>query len=268
MSHLAFRSFAATHPGARRTLNEDSYVDRPALGPTLGLWAVADGAGGHEAGEVAASMIAETLGALAPGLPAASLLEQAASRIAAIHHALRAEAARRGPRAVIAATLVLLLASGDRFTCLWAGDARAYRLRAGSLAQLTTDHVPGDHVPGDHVPGDHVPGDHVPGDHGPSRSSSAAPPVTRPPVTRAVGADLDDFALESTGGALAAGDRFLLCSDGVSKCLEPSELAALLGAPQGVSPTELLLAAALAREASDNITAVVIDVVIDALPVD
>ena len=253
MSHLAFRSFAATHPGARRTLNEDSYVDRPALGPTLGLWAVADGAGGHEAGEVAASMIAETLGALAPGLPAASLLEQAASRIAAIHHALRAEAARRGPRAVIAATLVLLLASGDRFTCLWAGDARAYRLRAGSLAQLTTDHVPGDHVPGD---------------HGPSRSSSAAPPVTRPPVTRAVGADLDDFALESTGGALAAGDRFLLCSDGVSKCLEPSELAALLGAPQGVSPTELLLAAALAREASDNITAVVIDVVIDALPVD
>lgn len=244
MRHLAFRSFAATHPGARRTLNEDSYVDRPALG----LWAVADGAGGHEAGEVAASMIAETLGAIAPGLPAAALLEEAGSRIAAIHHALRAEAARRGPRAVIAATLVLLLASGDRFTCLWAGDARAYRLRAGSLAQLTSDHRPGD--------------------HGPSEAPSAAPTVTRPPVTRAVGADLEDFALESTGGTLAAGDRFLLCSDGISKCLEPSELAALLGAPQGVSPTELLLAAALAREASDNITAVVIDVVIDALPAD
>jgi len=226
MSQLAFRSFAATHPGARRALNEDSYVDRPALG----LWAVADGAGGHEAGEVAASMIAETLGAIAPGLPAAALLEEAGSRIAAIHHALRAEAARRGPRAVIAATLVVMLASGDRFTCLWAGDARAYRLRAGSLAQLTSDHGP------------------------------AQPPFAAPQVTRAVGADLDDFALESTGGALAAGDRFLLCSDGVSKCLEPSELAALLGAPQGVPPTELLLAAALAREASDNITAVVIDV--------
>jgi protein phosphatase/serine/threonine-protein phosphatase Stp1 len=244
MSHLAFRSFAATHPGARRTLNEDSYVDRPALG----LWAVADGAGGHEAGEVAASMIAKTLGAIAPGLPAASLLEEAGRRIAAIHHALRAEAARRGPRAVIAATLVLLLASGDRFTCLWAGDARAYRLRAGSLAQLTSDHGPAQ--------------------DGPAQTPSAAPPVTRAPVMRAVGADLEDFALESTGGALAAGDRFLLCSDGVSKCLEPSELAALLGAPQGVSPTELLLAASLAREASDNITAVVIDVVIDALPAD
>jgi protein phosphatase/serine/threonine-protein phosphatase Stp1 len=242
MSHLAFRSFAATHPGARRTLNEDSYVDRPALGPALGLWAVADGAGGHEAGEVAASMIAKTLGQIAPGLPAASLLEETGSRIAAIHHALRAEAARRGPRAVIAATLVLLLASGDRFTCLWAGDARAYRLRAGSLAQLTSDHGPSQ--------------------DGPAQASSAGP------VTRAIGADLEDFALESTGGALAAGDRFLLCSDGVSKCLEPSELAALLGAPQGVSPTELLLAAALAREASDNITAVVVDVVIDALPAD
>ena len=151
---------------------------------------------------------------------------------------MRAEAARRGPRAVIAATLVVLLASGDRFTCLWAGDARAYLFRAGSLTQLTSD-------------------------HGPSQPPSAAFPRTQA-VTRAVGADLDDFALESTGDALAAGDRFLLCSDGVSKCLEPAELAALLGAPQGVSPTELLLAAALAREASDNITAVVID----ALPAD
>ncbi|MGH7079856.1 MAG: PP2C family protein-serine/threonine phosphatase, partial [Acetobacteraceae bacterium] len=136
MSAHHFRSWAATHPGARRTHNEDSFVDRP----ELGLWAVADGAGGHEAGEVAAIMIAEQLAAIPAGLGAGVLLAEVRTRITATHGALRNEAARRGPRAIIAATLVVLLARDDHFACLWAGDARGYLLRDGVLAQITHDH--------------------------------------------------------------------------------------------------------------------------------
>ncbi|MDA8050414.1 MAG: protein phosphatase 2C domain-containing protein [Rhodospirillales bacterium] len=240
MSRFRFRSWAATHPGARRALNEDSFVDLPGLG----LWAVADGAGGHEAGEVAAVMIAEALGAIPVDLPAAALLAEVRQRIAATHLALRAEAARRGPRAVIAATVVVLLARNEHFACLWAGDARAYLLRGGALSQITHDHSLVQELV----------------DAGAISAAEAEGHPRANIVTRAVGADLDDFELDKTTGALVAGDRFLLCSDGVSKCLAEGELVALLGAPEGVPPTELLLAAALAREAADNITAVTVEV--------
>src|SRR3981189_148247 len=89
-----FRSSAATHVGTVRTRNEDNFVNRP----DLGVWAVADGAGGHQAGEVAAAMVAEALGAVPGGLGAAQLLHEARARIVPAHDLLRAEAARRGAR--------------------------------------------------------------------------------------------------------------------------------------------------------------------------
>ncbi len=240
MNGFAFRSWAGTHPGARRSHNEDSFVDRP----DLGLWAVADGAGGQEAGEVAAGMIAGMLETIPPGLDVAGMIAEVQHRIAEAHEALRREAARRGERAVIAATLVVLLACEDRFACLWAGDARAYLLRAGVLSQISRDHS---------LVQDLV-------DAGTITAAEAAGHPRVDILTRAIGANLDGFALEKTSGTLAVGDRFLLCSDGISKTLTDAELRALLGAPEGVPPTELLLAAALAHEAADNITAVTVEV--------
>ncbi|MGH7068147.1 MAG: PP2C family protein-serine/threonine phosphatase [Acetobacteraceae bacterium] len=240
MNGHRFRSWAATHPGARRTHNEDSFVDRPGLG----LWAVADGAGGHEAGEVAAVMIAEQLAAIPEDLGAAGLLAEVRRRVAAAHEALRSEAARRGPYAIIAATLVVLLARDDHFACLWAGDARGYLLRDGVLSQITHDHSLVQELV----------------DTGAITAAEAEHHPRANIVTRAVGADLEELELDKATGTLVIGDRLLLCSDGVSKSLAEAELRTLLGAPEGVPPTELLLTAALAHEASDNITAIAIEV--------
>src|SRR5919206_4829592 len=128
-----FRSWAATHVGTVRTRNEDSFVNRP----DLGVWAVADGAGGHQAGEVAAGVVTDTLGTVPGGLDAAQLLHEARTRIAQAHELLRAEAARRGADAVLATTIVVLLARDDHYACLWAGDSRAYLLRRARLIQVT-----------------------------------------------------------------------------------------------------------------------------------
>ena len=75
MTAPRFRSWAATHHGAKRTHNEDAYVDRP----DIGIWAVADGAGGHAAGEVASGMIAEALETIPSGLRAAEWQRRGAS---------------------------------------------------------------------------------------------------------------------------------------------------------------------------------------------
>ena len=130
------RSWAMTHPGMKRSHNEDAFVNRP----DLGLWAVADGAGGHSAGEYASAMIAEALESIPPGLSASELLAEVRLRIRSTHQILREEALRRGEHVTIASTIVVMLARNDHFACLWAGDSRAYLLRTGELRQITRDH--------------------------------------------------------------------------------------------------------------------------------
>ena len=110
------------------------------IAPTLGMFAVADGAGGHQAGEVASGMIAEALEAIPSDLSAAELLAEVRLAIERTHVALREEAARRGPDVMVASTVVVMLARGDHFACLWAGNSRAYLLRGGVLRQITRDH--------------------------------------------------------------------------------------------------------------------------------
>src|SRR5207237_10629890 len=100
-----YRTSAATHRGAVRALNEDNYVNRP----DLGLWAVADGAGGHQAGDVASRIIADRLKAVPAGLDAAELLTEVRLQLAHAHDDLWIEAARRGPTALLLSPRVGLM---------------------------------------------------------------------------------------------------------------------------------------------------------------
>ena len=232
---MRFQSWAVSHPGAVRTHNEDAFVDRS----DIGLWAVADGAGGHEAGEVASGMLKDVLDAIPPGLSASELLAQVRLRVAEVHQALRDEAEKRGPRSMIASTLVVLLARDGHFACLWAGDSRVYLLRGGTLAQVTRDHSLVQELV----------------DAGSITAEEADGHPRANVITRAVGAT-DALELDKVSNRLAAGDRFLLCSDGLNKTLSDAELAELLADP---GPADRLVDEALTRRATDNITVVAVE---------
>ena len=232
---MRFQSWAVSHPGAVRTPTEDAFVDRS----DIGLWAVADGAGGHEAGEVASGMLKDVLDAIPPGLSASELLAQVRLRVAEVHQALRDEAEKRGPRSMIASTLVVLLARDGHFACLWAGDSRVYLLRGGTLAQVTRDHSLVQELV----------------DAGTITAEEADGHPRANVITRAVGAT-EALELDKVSNRLAAGDRFLLCSDGLNKTLSDAELAELLADP---GPADRLVDEALTRRATDNITVVAVE---------
>jgi protein phosphatase/serine/threonine-protein phosphatase Stp1 len=240
MTTERIRSWHATHNGTKRKHNEDTWVDRP----DLGVWAVADGAGGHQAGEVASGMIAEALDSLPPGLSASELLGAVRARIAETHQALREEAARRGGNTMIASTLVALLSRGEHFACLWAGDSRAYIVRDGEMRQITKDHSLVQELV----------------DSGTIAPEDAESHPHANIITRAVGADIDDLVLDKVSGRLQQGDRFLLCSDGLCKTVPFQQMAELMRTDNGVPPPQSLIAAALALDVTDNVTAVAVEI--------
>jgi protein phosphatase/serine/threonine-protein phosphatase Stp1 len=235
MSATLLDSSAATHPGAVRTRNEDNLVDRP----DLGLWAVADGAGGHGAGDVASTAIAESLSAIPPGLTAAEMLAQVRLRLAGVHAELQVKAEERGTGGVIASTIVVLLARGEYFAALWAGDSRIYLMRDGQLLRLTRDHSLVQELV----------------DAGEIDAADAESHPRANVITRAVGAG-GELVLDKVADRIQPGDRYMLCSDGVFKELPETRIATLLA--QGAKAGDLVRLAVEAG-ARDNVSVVVIE---------
>ncbi|MDB5415894.1 MAG: protein phosphatase domain protein [Rubritepida sp.] len=231
----ALTSSAATHPGAVRPRNEDNLLNRP----DLGLWAVADGAGGHGSGDVASSAIIEALEGIPPGLNAAEMLAQVRLRLTAVNAELQVKATERGTGGVIASTIVVLLARGGYFAALWAGDSRIYLMRQGALHRLTRDHSLVQEMV----------------DAGDLDADKAEAHPHANVITRAVGAD-GELVLDKVADRIQPGDRYMLCSDGVFKELPEGRIAALLA--QGADAAELVR---LAVEAGgrDNVSVVVME---------
>ncbi|MTJ83157.1 MAG: serine/threonine-protein phosphatase [Telmatospirillum sp.] len=219
-------SFGRTHVGTRRAINQDALLIRA----DIGLWAVADGLGGHEAGEVASATVIEALEDVLPPLSLGGLIDDVRDALTGANDKLRDRARLLDDDATIASTAVALMVYANRYICVWVGDSRAYLLRGGALSLLTRDHVALDLA-----------------DH------------TRPPlVTRAVGAD-DRIEIDLVQGTLEPGDRFLLCSDGVSRVLTDGELAALLSGRPPRETVDDIIEGILVGGAPDNLTAVVVD---------
>ncbi|WP_020655316.1 PP2C family protein-serine/threonine phosphatase [Massilia niastensis] len=234
-SELRWTSAARTDIGLVRSRNEDSYLAQP----EGGLWAVADGMGGHAFGDLASRAVVDALAGLPESASLAQFVDAARERLARVNGALRDEArARQVP--VMGSTVVALLACGLDAACLWAGDSRIYLYRHGRLQQLTRDHNQIEELK--------------------AQGADMAAAVANPNmITRAIGAaDTIDFDVVTLPAR--AGDIFLLCSDGLSNPVDEGAIAASLAGGDCGQAADDLIAQALANGGRDNITAIVVRV--------
>jgi protein phosphatase len=235
-SPFVFKTASATHVGKVREVNEDSLLAQP----EIGLWVVADGMGGHGGGDLASRSVVEALGTIEEPASATKFLADFEDRIIRVNADLRKLAETRASR-VVGTTVVAILIHGAHYACVWCGDSRAYRLRNGALTQLSRDHSEVQDLI----------------DRGVLEPHEAKNWPRRNVITRALGV-ANQAALEIGDGRIMDGDRFLLCSDGLTNHVTDAEIAALLEADDPQKACARLITLTLQRGASDNVSIIII----------
>ena len=250
---MRLSSAGATDRGRKRANNEDSFL---AL-EELRLFAVADGVGGQEAGEVASSIAVETLAESMPDLlgredrtPPAGTGSGAEREPSALRAAVSLvnkrilEAVRERPElAGMGTTLTTLLFSQRQAHLAHIGDSRAYLLRSGRLRQLTVDHS----LVADQVRA------------GAMTKQQARTSALRHVITRALGLEVA-AAPDLQRQDVRTGDLFLLGSDGLTEMVEDAAIRKVLASSEPAAAVRELIDAANAAGGADNITAVVVKV--------
>ena len=231
---------ARTDIGLVRTHNEDSFLVQPPV------FAVCDGMGGHAAGEVASSIAVSTIGSRAP-LHADDVLLGAAVEAA---NAEVIEGARTGKgKPGMGCTASCIHIEKNKMAIAHVGDSRIYLLHEGTLVRLTHDHSYVEELV----------------DAGEITADEARVHPSRSIITRALGSDPDMYADHFTL-EVSAGDRVIICSDGLSSMVEDSEIEAVaVSSATANAAADNLVAAALEGGGHDNVTVVVVDVIDDGL---
>lgn len=229
---------ARSHVGLKRKVNEDSVL---AL-PEQSIWVVSDGMGGHEAGDFASRLITDMIATIEPNLPATDRMHSLRHAIHKAHRVIRAEADARGV-ATIGATVASLMLANSHFVGIWAGDSRIYRLHGGQIQMLTADHS----LVASLVESGKMTWDEA--EHHPQSNA----------ITRAVGVG-DELELDKVRGMVEPGDRFLICSDGLTKYATFKMIEDVLRVEPLETVVDRLIQIALDGGGADNITVVVVDI--------
>ena len=227
-----------TDPGPSRPHNEDRWrVDAAS-----GTFALADGMGGYNAGEVASEIATRTVAELVAALRAAGLAPaDALVRAVSAAHAGIVEFAHTRPECLgMATTLVVATIADGRLTVAHVGDSRAYLLRDGELRRLTRDHSIGQQML----------------DAGRMTESQVRRLPARGILTRALGIETEPPVADVVELDWRAGDLLMLCSDGLSDSLDDGTIARALDAPGATlgALASALIVAALARGCTDDST--------------
>ncbi len=237
---MNLRVAAKTDTGLVRASNEDAYL------VATPLFAVADGMGGHLAGEVASGTTVETLSKFAREItqdsdPGSALTEG----VKAANRAVYEKASTDPALTRMGTTLTAAVALDGRLSIAHIGDSRAYLFRDGKLEQLTQDHT----LVAEYVR------------HGRMTEEEAKVHPNRSIITRALGVE-PDIPVDTITLSIKEGDRVLLCSDGLYSMVEDDAIAEILSTvPDAEAATRALVEAANAAGGEDNTTVLIIDVV-------
>ena len=217
---MNYQSYAVTHAGNKRNSNQDAYYQYDAHG----LWAVADGMGGHHAGDIASQSIIQSLDELSQAgkentniLTLTSVLEDVNERLFKNNMA---------NNCMVGSTVAIAFAQENQCTCLWVGDSRVYLSRHNQLTQISNDHVNAEHQ-------------HM--------------------ITRAIGV-AEKLYFDYASFVLEPYDRLLLCSDGLYNEVAPEEIQAVLQYSSPEQGVQELLNLCLSRKGRDNISIIIVEV--------
>lgn len=238
---LRLSSYGATHVGLARADNEDAYHCGEAL------FVVADGLGGHAAGEVASAMAVERLAGFDPGAygEVAELQHALAEAVRDANRVVHADAQAHPGRAGMGTTVTAAVVLDGRVALAHVGDSRAYLHRGGALHRLTTDHTAAQQAV----------------DAGYLTPEQAARRPERHLLARAVGLEAEVAVDTPAPRALHSADRLLLCSDGLTEPVGEASLTAILDEyPDPREAGDALVQAALDGGAPDNVTVVIVRV--------
>lgn len=230
---MRFNSSAVTHIGLVRKLNEDAYAERT----DIGVWVVADGMGGHAAGEVASKAVTDSILSLSRQDNFDEMLEAVNHCLKETNRQLRKQADALALIRAPGSTVVVLIIHDSQGAVVWAGDSRVYRCRERQLTQLTRDHS------------------HVQSllDQGFINAEEAESHPLVNIITRAIGI-LDPVDLGTRVFDVKPGDQFLLCSDGLNRMVSNQEIESTLNNMSSEDAVQSLLQSALDKGATDNVT--------------
>lgn len=237
---VGMQSAEASHQGCVRKKNEDSILSCP----NLGFWAVADGMGGHLAGDYASQHIVSVLNELSYDMLTTQGPQAVEHMLRQAHDAVSCYSRDTLGGQIVGSTVCVLLLDDERAHCLWTGDSRIYRYRQGNLHALTRDHSQAFELleqgvlsPADV---DTHPSSHV--------------------LTRAIGCG--EFKLDHSSYFIEKGDIFLLCSDGLYGALTKDEIESSIAGKAVNESVPVLLQRALEKGARDNVSLILVDTAI------
>ena len=234
---MIWESAANTNVGMVRKVNEDSILSKP----EIGVWAVADGMGGYERGDVASKMIVQNLDLLNDDPALANIVDSVEDSLISANEQILEYAEVMLDNGILGSTIVTLIIRGSVGVCFWVGDSRLYRYRKGELKQLSRDHSRVEELI----------------QQGRLTPEEAENHPESNVITRAVGVD-SDFCVDINVFNVHIGDTFLLCSDGLYNMLSSDDIIEHMQTQNIDEMVESLVESACDNGAPDNVSTIVI----------
>jgi len=239
---IRWNTSADTNVGMVRKVNEDSIMTKP----DVGLWAVADGMGGYEAGDIASNMIVTSLAEIEKHEHLNTFIDDIENKIIDANHRILEYSEIMHDGRTLGSTVISLIIKGQVGICLWAGDSRLYLLRNNQLQQLSRDHSYVQELL----------------DQGSISQEEAFNHPDANVITRAVGTS-NELCVDISAFNVQLGDTFLLCSDGLYNAVDESEIEHYMRGHDTDNAVKQLIVKSLENGAPDNVSIIIVKSVSD-----